>query len=73
MFNIFEIKLCKVNLRLILKNSEEIFFSLDTKDESESEDTLNVLENIDDDLDRLNVAMVKVGFKKTSFYSTKVI
>ena len=72
MFNIFEIKLCKVNLRLILKNSRK-FFSLDTKDESESEDTLNVLENIDDDLDRLNVAMVKVGFKKTSFYSTKVI
>ena len=30
---------------------------LDTKDE---EDVLDILENIDDDLDRINVAMVKV-------------
>ena len=33
------------------------FSNLDTKGE---EDVLDVLENIDDDLDRLNIAMVKV-------------
>lgn len=42
-----------------MKNKTEVLFlpHLDTKDE---EDVLNVLENIDDDLDRINVAMVKV-------------
>ena len=38
-------------------------FSLDTKDDASSEDVLEVLENIDDDLDRLNVGMVKVSLQ----------
>ena len=37
-----------------------IHHCLDTKDDASSEDALNLLENIDDDLDRINVAMVKV-------------
>ena len=45
---------------------------LDTKDE---EDVLNALENIDDDLDRINVAMVKVhereAFKEWGVMSDK--
>ena len=49
---VFEINFWKSNPNFKCKISH-----LDTKD---AEDVLDVLENIDDDLDRINVAMVKV-------------
>ena len=39
---------------------QNICNSSDTRDDSSSVEALELLENIDDDLDRLNVAMVKV-------------
>ena len=54
---IFEINSYKIKC---IFNCKRIEICLDTKDDSGSADVLNVLENIDDDLDRINVAMVKV-------------
>ena len=50
----------KVHSSSQTKLKVSIWQCLDTKDDASSEDALNLLENIDDDLDRINVAMVKV-------------